>query len=42
MVTKAEQLVSPAYDWGRTENEVRAEWEAYWDALRLPKPSRAN
>lgn len=41
-VTKAEPLISPAYDWGRTENEVRDEWERYWDALRLPKPSRAN
>ena len=41
-VLKAEPLISPAYDWGSTENQVREEWERYWDGLRLPKPSRSN
>jgi len=41
-VLDARPLISPAYDWGSTENQVRAEWERYWDELRLPKPSRTN
>jgi uncharacterized protein len=41
-VQDAKPLISPAYDWGATESRVRAEWERYWDELRLPKPSRTN
>jgi predicted pyridoxine 5'-phosphate oxidase superfamily flavin-nucleotide-binding protein len=33
-VTRAEALVSPAYDTGLTEKEVVAQWDAYWQALR--------
>jgi predicted pyridoxine 5'-phosphate oxidase superfamily flavin-nucleotide-binding protein len=32
-VEKAEPLVSPAYDLGRTEAEVRAQWQAHFAAL---------
>jgi predicted pyridoxine 5'-phosphate oxidase superfamily flavin-nucleotide-binding protein len=41
-VKDAKPLTSPAYDWGATEDQVRAEWERYWDDLRLPKPRRTN
>jgi predicted pyridoxine 5'-phosphate oxidase superfamily flavin-nucleotide-binding protein len=41
-VKDAKPLISPAYDWGASENQVRADWERYWDELRLPKPSRSN
>ncbi len=30
-------LISPAYDDGRSEADVAAEWEAYWAGLRKPK-----
>jgi len=33
-VERALPLVSPAYDTGRSEEEVRAEWERYWEELR--------
>jgi predicted pyridoxine 5'-phosphate oxidase superfamily flavin-nucleotide-binding protein len=41
-VVDAKPLVSPAYDWGTTENQVREEWERYWDELRPPKPRRSS
>lgn len=41
-VKDAQPLTSPAYDWGSTENQVRAQWERYWDELRPPKPRRTN
>ena len=36
-VERALPLVSPAYDSGRTEEDVRAEFYAYYDALNRPK-----
>jgi predicted pyridoxine 5'-phosphate oxidase superfamily flavin-nucleotide-binding protein len=36
-VERALLLVSPAYDSGRTEEDVRAEFFAYYDALNRPK-----
>ncbi len=41
-VADAKPLISPAYDWGATEDRVRGEWERYWDELRPAKPSRSN
>jgi len=39
-VERARPLVSPAYDSGRTEEDVRAEFYAYYDALNRPKVGR--
>lgn len=36
-VERALPLVSPAYDRGRTEEDVRAEFFAYYDTLNRPK-----
>jgi predicted pyridoxine 5'-phosphate oxidase superfamily flavin-nucleotide-binding protein len=33
-VARALPLISPTYDRGRTENEVRGEWERYWEGIR--------
>lgn len=33
-VDRALPLVSPGYDGGATEAEVRAQWERYWDRVR--------
>ena len=33
-VTQAAALFSPAYDQGRSEAEIAAQWQAYWTALR--------
>jgi predicted pyridoxine 5'-phosphate oxidase superfamily flavin-nucleotide-binding protein len=33
-VERALPLVSPAYDLGQSETDVRAYWNAYWDELR--------
>ena len=33
-VARALPLLSPTYDRGRTENEVRGEWERYWEGVR--------
>jgi uncharacterized protein len=33
-VDRALPLISPAYDTGRSEAEVRAEWERYWEQLK--------
>lgn len=33
-VERALPLVSPAYDSGVTEEEMRARWEAYWEGLK--------
>jgi hypothetical protein len=33
-VERALPLISPAYDTGRGEKEVRAEWERYWEDMR--------
>jgi uncharacterized protein len=41
-VLDAKPLISPAYDWGMTEERVTAEWERYWDELRASRPSRSN
>ena len=35
-VERAMQLISPAYDQGKTEEEIRASWLLYWDALYKP------
>jgi len=32
-VERAIPLISPAYDQGKTEEEIRASWLQYWDAL---------
>ena len=32
-VERALPLISPAYDSGATEDEVRARWRQYWDSL---------
>jgi len=36
-VARALPLISPAYDLGQTEAEVRARWEGYWASLQGPK-----
>jgi len=33
-VERALPLISPAYDEGLTEDEVRSRWERYWESLR--------
>lgn len=33
-VERALPLISPAYDSGRTEEEVRNQWQQYWESLR--------
>jgi hypothetical protein len=33
-VQSARPIISPAYDLGLTEDEVRARWESYWRAIR--------
>jgi predicted pyridoxine 5'-phosphate oxidase superfamily flavin-nucleotide-binding protein len=44
-VESARALISPGYDLGLTEDEIRARWEAHWDSLRRgegrPPPPRA-
>jgi predicted pyridoxine 5'-phosphate oxidase superfamily flavin-nucleotide-binding protein len=40
-VDRARPLVSPAYDGGRTEGDVRAEFYAYYDSLNRPKVGTA-
>jgi predicted pyridoxine 5'-phosphate oxidase superfamily flavin-nucleotide-binding protein len=40
-VTRAEAVISPVYDLGVSEDEVRASWQRYWQALdagRTPQP----
>jgi predicted pyridoxine 5'-phosphate oxidase superfamily flavin-nucleotide-binding protein len=42
-VERALPLVSPAYDSGATEAEIRAQWERYWSSIRqgaAPDPTR--
>ena len=41
-VEQARELVSPAYDRGLSEAEVRARWERYWDNLRRGEPAPAG
>ena len=36
-VQSAHPIDSPAYDLGLTENEVRAQWEGYFQSLRTGK-----
>src|SRR5689334_9213984 len=41
-IETAQAIDSPAYDSGRSEDEVRAQWEDYWRALRAnrtPSPT---
>jgi len=33
-VERALPLTSPAYDQGRTEDEVRSQWRQYWELLK--------
>lgn len=33
-VSRASPLISPTYDRGRAEDEVREEWERYWAGIR--------
>ena len=40
-VERALPLISPAYDLGQTEDEVRQQWEAYWEALRRNKEEKS-
>jgi uncharacterized protein len=41
-VEKAAELISPAYDTGRTEDEVRGQWLEYWNALNGPRMADAS
>jgi len=36
-VEHAKPLISPAYDQGATEEEVRSRWERYWESLKQGK-----
>jgi predicted pyridoxine 5'-phosphate oxidase superfamily flavin-nucleotide-binding protein len=36
-VARADALVSPAYDLGRTEEDVRTQWNAYYATLHQPR-----
>ena len=38
-VQSAQPLISPAYDLGLTEDEVRARWEGHWQSVRAGKSS---
>ncbi len=41
-VARALPLISPAYDSGATEAEIRAQWERYWSSTQegeLPEPT---
>jgi uncharacterized protein len=33
-VERALPLISPVYDLGLTEDEVRSKWQTYWDSIR--------
>ena len=37
-VEAAQAIDSPAYDSGKSEAEVRSQWESYWQALRANRP----
>ncbi|HKV44311.1 MAG TPA: pyridoxamine 5'-phosphate oxidase family protein [bacterium] len=41
-VERALPLVSPAYDTGLSEDEVREAWERYWDTIRQTTESRTR
>ncbi len=36
-VERALPLISPAYDQGKTEEQVRSEWQQYWDSLNASR-----
>jgi hypothetical protein len=38
-VQSAQPIDSPAYDFGLTEDEVRAQWERHFQSLRAGKPA---
>ena len=41
-VERALPLISPAYDSGAAETEIRAQWEQYWSSIRegeVPEPT---
>jgi uncharacterized protein len=38
-VQRVNLIVSPAYDLGLTEDEVRARWELYWRSIRAAPPA---
>ncbi len=40
-VERAQPLISPAYDLGRSEAEISSQWERYWDDLRQRRSQRA-
>lgn len=41
-VERALPLISPAYDQGKTEEEIRAPWLQYWRALRPRSRNRRS
>ena len=41
-VERAIPLISPAYDQGKTEGEIRASWLQYWNALYGPALATGN
>jgi predicted pyridoxine 5'-phosphate oxidase superfamily flavin-nucleotide-binding protein len=41
-VLSAQAIDSPAYDFGLTEDEVRARWERHFESLRARKPPTAT
>lgn len=40
-VERALPLISPAYDLGQTEEQVRSRWESYWDELRQRRAAKS-
>jgi predicted pyridoxine 5'-phosphate oxidase superfamily flavin-nucleotide-binding protein len=41
-VERAQPIDSPAYDLGLTEDEVRAQWESYWQSIRAGKAASST
>ena len=39
-VERALPVISPAYDGGATEEEVRERWKRYWEALEQSRAAR--
>ncbi len=37
-VNRALPLISPGYDGGATEAQIRAQWERYWESVRKGEP----
>jgi predicted pyridoxine 5'-phosphate oxidase superfamily flavin-nucleotide-binding protein len=41
-VTRALPMISPAYDTGRSEEDIRAQWERYYASIRARDDAKTN